>query len=218
LLAATDGSQEIKHLHVTEIQYYVPGFAAYGLMSACFNTLAISLVNRRETGLLKRIRLSPLPTWAMIVALQLNALVISVLQVVILLLVGRFGFHARLPVNWAPLVITIAVGVVCFTALGVAASTLLPNEDAAGPVLSIVFFVFLFLSGLWFYLAPGSALYQFSKYFPIGRLIEAMFAPFRLTPGASPWAWNDLGVIAIWGVVGAVVAVRRFQFQPRRLH
>jgi ABC-2 type transport system permease protein len=216
LLAASGGSQKT-FLGVKEIQYQVPAFAAYGVMSACFNALAISLVNRRESGLLKRIRLSPLPTWAMISALLMNALVISVIQVVVLLLVGRFGFDARLPQNWAPLVVVVAVGVVCFTALGVGASTLVPNEDAAGPVVSIVFFVMLFLSGLWFPLKPGSALAQFSKYFPVGPLIDAMFAPFHLVPGASSWAWGKLEVVAIWGVVGFVVAVRRFQFEPRRI-
>lgn len=216
LLAASDGSKEVPFLHVTYIQYYVPGFAAYGVMSACFNTLSISLVNRRETGLLKRIRLSPLPAWAMISALLLNVLVVSVVQVVVLLLVGHFGFHARLPVNWAPLVVAVAIGVVCFTALGIAVSTVVPNEDAAGPMISIVFFVMLFLSGLWFPLKRGSGLYEFSKFFPVGRLITATFAPFHLVPGATSWAWGDLGVVAIWGVAGFVVAVRRFRFEPRR--
>jgi ABC-2 type transport system permease protein len=143
-------------------------------------------------------------------------MVVSVVQVVVLLLVGRFGFDVRLPQHWAPLVLAVAVGVVCFTALGVAASTLVPNEEAAGPMVSIVFFVMLFLSGLWFPLKPGSALARFSGYFPVGRLIHAMFAPFQLVPGASPWAWRDLGVIGIWGVAGVVVAVRRFRFEPRR--
>lgn len=216
LLAATGGSQKVNFLGVKEIQYYVPGFAAYGVMSACFNTLAISLVNRRETGLLKRLRLSPLPTWAMIAALVLNALIISAVQVVVLLLVGRFGFHAQLPASWGPLILAIVVGVVCFTALGVGASTLVPNEDAAGPMISIVFFVMLFLSGLWFPLQPGSGLAEFSKYFPVGRLITATFAPFHLVPGASSWAWSDLGVVAIWGAAGVLVAVRRFRFEPRR--
>jgi hypothetical protein len=48
LLAASGGSQRIVFLRVKEIQCYVPPFAAYGVMSARFNTLAISLVNRRE--------------------------------------------------------------------------------------------------------------------------------------------------------------------------
>lgn len=216
LLTAAGGAREHVYDNVTNAQFYTPRFAAYGVMSVCFNTLAIALVNRRETGLLKRIRLSPLPTWAMIGALVLNALVVSVAQVVVLLLVGRFGFDARLPENWLPLIVAIAVGVVCFTALGVGASTLIPNEDAAGPMISIIFFVMLFISGLWFHLTPKSGLAHFSQYFPIKPLMTAVFAPFQLSPGSSAWAWGDLGVVAIWGAIGFVVAVRRFQFEPRR--
>jgi ABC-2 type transport system permease protein len=216
LLAASGGAQRNSVIVVKEIQYYVPGFAAYGVMSACFNMLAISLVNRRETGLLKRIRLSPLPAWAMLAAVFLSSLVVSVVQVVLLLAVGRFAFHVHLPPDLAPLAVAVIVGAFCFAALGVAASTLVPNQDAAGPMLSIVFFVLLFLSGLWFPLQPHSELKQISQWFPVERLIHAMFVPFDLLPHQSPWSWRDLGVIAIWGVGGAIVAVRRFRFEPSR--
>lgn len=43
-----------------------------------------------------------------------------------------------------------APGAFCFTAVGMAMSTLVPNQEAAGPVTSVVFFVLLFLSGLWY--------------------------------------------------------------------
>lgn len=216
LLSASAGAHSIIYDHVTYIQFFTPRFAAYGVMSACFSTLAIQLVNRRETGLLKRLRLSPLPTWAMIGALVLNALVVSVIQVVVLLLVGRFAFGARLPADWGPFLVAIAVGVVCFTALGIATSAVVPNQDAAGPIVSIVFFVMLFVSGLWFHLTPHSGLAQFSKYFPIKPFMTAAAAPFETSGGASPWAWGDLGVVAIWGAASVLVAARRFRFEPRR--
>src|SRR5579863_5555940 len=41
------------------VQYYLAGFVSYGIMAACFTVLAQGLVNRRELGLLKRLRLSP---------------------------------------------------------------------------------------------------------------------------------------------------------------
>ena len=64
LLGATAGTSTVSaYGHIKLIDYYVAGFCAYGVMAACFTILAISLVNRREMGLLKRLRLSPLPTW-----------------------------------------------------------------------------------------------------------------------------------------------------------
>ena len=81
------------------VQYYVPGFAAYGIMSACFTVLAITLVNRREMGLLKRLRLSPVPTWVAHGGHLLSTMIIALVQVVILLAVGRLGFCVHGPAN-----------------------------------------------------------------------------------------------------------------------
>ena len=217
LLGASEGSSRIAFYgNIKLIQYYVPGFVAYGVMAACFNILAVTLVNRREMGLLKRLRLSPLPTWALLAAILVSSMVIAAIQVVVLLAVGRLGFGVHFPGNPAAFLLAVVVGMLSFTALGVAMSTVVPNQDAAGPIVSIVFFVLLFLSGLWFPLSPRSGLAQFSAYFPVHHFITAVFAPFDIQKGASPWAWHDLLVVALWGVAGAAVAVRRWQWSPRR--
>ena len=194
----------------------MPGFVAYGVMAACFNILAITLVNRREMGLLKRLRLSPLPTWVLLTAIVVSSMIIAVVEVVILLVVGRLGFDVHVPDNVGAFVVAVVVGMLSFSALGVAMSTLVPNQDAAGPIVSIVFFVLLFLSGLWFPLKPGSGLAQFSAYFPVHHFITAVFAPFnrrrvRLRgPGTTSWSLPS-GVLS-----GAIVAVRRWEWAPRR--
>jgi ABC-2 type transport system permease protein len=217
LLALAGGTSRFSVIgNIRGIQYYVPAFIAYGVMSACFSVLAITLVNRREVGLLKRLRLSPLPARAMMAALFVSALVVCCAQVVILLAIGRLAFQLRVPDNYLALVVALVAGAACFTALGVAASTVVPNQDAAGPLINVVFFALLFLSGMWYPLRAGSGLAQASSYFPVRSLITATFAPFDLRPGTSPWAWHDIFVMAIWGVAAAIVAVRRFRWEPRR--
>jgi ABC-2 type transport system permease protein len=216
LLGSTAGSAEVGHgLDIRLVQYYVPGFVAFGIMSSCFNVLAISIVNRREMGLLKRLRLSPVPTWILLAAIFLSYMFIALVQMVILLVVGKFGFSVQGPVDVPAFLVTVLVGMLVFTALGLATSTVIPNVDAAGPAVSVVFFILVFLSGLYFYIAPGSGLAQFASYFPVRHLILALFASFE-GGRASPWAWGDLGVMAIWGVVGVAVAARRWQWAPRR--
>ncbi len=198
------------------VDYYVPGFVAYGVMAACFTTLAIALVVRRETGLLKRLRLSPLPAWALLAAIFVSSAIVALVQVVLVLVIGRLQFTVHLPDNIAAFVLAVMVGIVSFTALGVGISTLIPNQESAGPITSVVFFVLLFLSGLWFPLTPSSGLAKFANWFPIRHFIEACYAPFNQVPGSSPWAWGDLAWVACWGAFGAVLAVRRFRWAPRR--
>jgi ABC-2 type transport system permease protein len=218
MLSASAGSSRVSYLHnVKLVQYYVPGFIAYGVMSASFNTLAISLVIRRETGLLKRLRLSPVPTWTLLTSVLLSTLLIAFAQVVLMLAVGRWAFGVDLPSSTGAgaLVAVLVLGALSFAALGIAMSTVIPNQQAAGPLTSTVFFVLLFLSGLWFPLKSGSALAQISTWFPIRHFITAVFKTFN-HPGTSAWAGHDLLIVAIWGAVGAAIALRRFQWAPHR--
>jgi ABC-2 type transport system permease protein len=217
LLGASTGNSHNRTIGgLLVIQYYVPGFIAYGVMATCFNSLSTSLVVRRETGLLKRARLAPLPTWALISAIFLSTLAICLIQVVVLLLIGKFGYHVHFPTNWGAFALALAIGAVSFTALGVAVSTFIPNQEAGGPVVSVVFFVLLFLSGLWYPISPHSGLAQFSSYFPVRHMILAVFAPFDLTRTGSPWAWHDYLVMGIWGVAGVFASFRRWSWSPRR--
>ncbi len=134
LLGATAGTSTVSSAGgIKLIDYYVAGFCGYGVMAACFTILAITLVNRRETGLLKRLRLSPLPTWMLMDALIINAMIVAVMGVVLLLVVGWLGYGVTGPAHWAPFVLTLLVAMVCYSAMGVGISTLVPNQDSAGP-------------------------------------------------------------------------------------
>lgn len=212
LLSATN-TGHIKTLHdINYAQYYTPGFMAYGLMSACFNNLAISTVIRRETGLLKRLRLSPLPGWALIAALVINVVVVSIAGAALLLVIGVAGFGVTLSAGAAlPIIAAILIGAVAFSLWGSLSRLLCPTRRRPVPPISIVFFLLLFLSGLWFPLTPGSTLANISGYFPVRRIILATTEPF-IRHGTSPWAWGDLGVVAIWGAFGACVALRWFRW------
>ncbi len=177
------------------------------------SSLYYTAVNRREMGLLKRLRLSPLPTWMLLAAIFINTMIIAGVQVVVLLLVGRFGDHVHGPAALAPFLVAIVVGMLSFTAMGVAASTLVPNADAAGPVVSVSCFLLVALFGLYFPINSGSGLATFANSFPVRHLITALVSLFDRV-GTSPWAWHDVLTIAVWGVVGAVVSLRRWQWSP----
>ena len=64
---------------------------------------------------------------------------------------------------------------------------MVPNADAAGPIVSLVFFILVALSGLYFPVKAGSGLATFTDYFPIRHLIVASVDTFNGLPGSSPW-------------------------------
>lgn len=200
-------------------QYYIPGIIAFGVMSATYTQLAISLSLRRQTGELKRFRATPLPAWGLLGGLLASAVVVALLITLLTAALGIAAYGVTFPGHWLAVIVALAVGGATFSALGVLVSTLVPNADAAPAVVNAVFFPILFLSGIFFPLPPDSVLATIANFFPVRHLALAVFAafdprgPHGLTHG---FAWPDVGVLALWGVVAGVLAVRRFRWEPRR--
>jgi ABC-2 type transport system permease protein len=145
-----------------------------------------------------------------------SAFIVSCVSAAVVIVIGRVGYNVSLPHNLLALLLALLVGVVCFSALGVAVANLIPNDDAAGPIVSIVYFVLLFVSGLWFPLEEGSALANIASWFPIRHFLLAVFAPFDQRQGVSAYAWHDLMWVGVWGLVAVVIALRRFRWEPRK--
>ncbi len=218
LFASLNAGNSIEFLHdLPYNQYFVPAIAGFGLISACFTNVAMSLVIRRDAGTLKRLRATPLPAAALLGGLLLSALVIATLLLVLVLGAGVLFFGLRVPGHWAAVLLASAAGVLCFSCLGVAMSTLVPNADAAPAVINGVLLPVAFISGVFFPLPPDSALGRLSGLLPVRHLTEALFVAFDPRaphgPGAGI-AWDSLAVLLAWAAVGAVVAVRRFRWTP----
>ena len=64
LLGSVYGNDRIKSEHVKGSAYLLAGILGYGVAATAFAGLSIMLVIRREGGILKRLRATPLPPWA----------------------------------------------------------------------------------------------------------------------------------------------------------
>lgn len=200
-------------------QYYIPAIIAFGVMSATYTQLAISLSLRRQTGELKRFRATPLPPWALVGGLLGNSVVVAVLITGLTALLGVVAYGVVFPGHWLALAVALLVGAVTFCALGVMVSTLVPNADAAPAVVNAVFFPVLFLSGTFDPISPDSVLARIAGVFPVRHFNQAVFAAFdpRLPPGPMHgFAWGDVAVMGLWAAGATLVGVRRFRWEPRR--
>lgn len=197
-------------------QYYVPAIAAFGVISACYTSLAFTMAIRRDTGLLKRKRGTPLSAATYLGGLIGNSLVNAAILVVVTLLAGKVLYGIEFPdlaSRWPILVVTVALGAACFAAVGVLVSTIVPNQDSAPAIINVLLFPILFISGTFGEVDEGSFLDRLASVFPIRHfnlaLIDTM-DPFA----AGDWPWARLGVLALWGVLAGVVATRRFSWEP----
>jgi ABC-2 type transport system permease protein len=196
-------------------QFYVPAIVAFGLISASYTNLAFSLSIRRDNGLLKRVRGTPLRPAYYLAGLGGNVIVISAILTALVTALGIVAYGVTFPGRYLGLIIALAFGAFCFAAIGSMVSTFVPNEDAAPAIINFVLFPMLFISGTFGRIAATSALGRTASVFPVwhlNKLLEAVFNPNA--PGNGLVA-SHLAVLAAWGVGALVVAAVRFRWEPR---
>jgi ABC-2 type transport system permease protein len=196
--------------------YYVFSMAAFGLISACYTNIAISVVFAREEGVLKRIRGTPMPAGSYLTASVVHAALVGFLLVAITVVFGVVVYDASVPdgAHLAQFILTLLLGAGCFAAIGLAVSGMVPNADAGPPIVNAVIFPLLFLSGVFITVDSDSATWVqwVGRIFPVKHLVDAMRDSYL----GLPFHWSDLGILALWAIVGVVVATRTFRWEPGR--
>jgi len=211
------GDQTIEGLEVEVSTYYVPAIITLAVITATAQTLAISLTRDRETGLLKRVRGTPLPAWVFIAGRVGNSLVVSVLMLVVLSAIGRVVYGVTVPTgNLGAVVLTLAVGAASFCCIGFALTGAIPSQEAAPPIVNAALLPLYFISGVF---VPEdeipSGVLRFADAFPIRHFFEAFFAAWdpNSTGGLEP---GQLAIVLGWGVAALVAALLTFRWEPRR--
>lgn len=206
---------EVDGQSVSGSTFYVPAIAAFSVITACFTNTSISVVFLRDEGILKRVRGTPLPAAAYLIARVVHSTIIAVLLVVIVSIAGYFFYDVTLPTDDLPrLALIVLIGAAAFSALGLAHTAIVPNADAAPPVVNATILPLLFISDVFIPLddAP-SWLVSFAKIFPIWHYSHSMlesFDPFDV------FASGNLLVVAAWGLGGLLLAIKFFSWEPRR--
>jgi len=156
----------------------------FSLCTACYTTLALGLSTARDLGVLKRVRGTPLPMPAYLVAWLAGAVLVGLAAV---------------------------LGAVALGALGLALAASVRTAEQAMPVAQLTFLPLSFISGVWYPLSGApSWLTHVADVFPLAHLVRAFGACFQAQTTGGGWRPVDLAVLAAWGAAGTWIAARRF--------
>jgi ABC-2 type transport system permease protein len=196
--------------------YYVPGIMALGIIAAAFANLVASVTTQRERGVLKRRRATPVPAAAVVAGRVLTAVTVAVIMAAVLLAIGWVAYGAHLPGRTAlALVVTVVVGAAAFCCLGYALASLVRNEDAAVPTTQALLLPLYFISGVFVSVSILPRwLADVGDVFPVRHLANALLVAYNPHTSGLGFAGQDLLILAAWGLLGLVVALIRFQWQP----
>jgi ABC-2 type transport system permease protein len=197
-------------------QFYTPAIAIFSLTTACYTSVIIGIATARDTGLLKRVRGTPLPMSTYLGAWLAGAALTGIAAVVLLFAVAVPAFGVKIQLETLPAaIVTLVLGAACLASVGLAVATLSRTADQAMPIAQLTFLPISFISGIWFPLegAPDW-LTTIAKVFPLQHIVHAFGACFSPGVANDGWSPNDLWSIAVWTAIGLFVATRRFRAEP----
>jgi len=215
VVGTSAGSSKVPGYSLRYDQYVVVAMLTFGLIAACYTNLAMAICTRRETGVLKRMRGTPIAIGSYMGGLIGSVLIVVAILTVVMVAIGMASYHLHFPFHPAAVLVTLLVGIVTFCALGLAVTILVPNADAAPAVVNGIYFPVVFISGVFYPLAQGSVLARIADWFPIFHMIRALVSAFEGGPGSGLQV-RDLAVMAVWAVAALFVTARRFRWEPRR--
>jgi ABC-2 type transport system permease protein len=191
------------------------GMIGYGAANTAFSGLAITLVTRRELGILKRIRGTPLPPAVYLAAVLISITIVFAIQVVSLFLLGRLLKSTPWPSQLLSLGLALALGAAAFAALGLAITGFIRSQEGSSAVLNVIVLPMAFLSGSF-----GETQHYPRVLRAIGAVLPLKYL-LDLIKGIylhGHQIWDEpaaVAVLAAWGLFGMVVALRTFRWEPR---
>ena len=196
-----------------ELEVLIPGIAGMSVMATTFNAMAFNLTFLREQGILKRLRGTPIPAASYFAGFLGNAVANAFVQVGLVVVIGHVVYDVSWPRDWGALIAFTAVGVVTFGALGIALSHAIPNFDSAAAYVNAVFLPAIFISGV-FYSSESlpPVLDVVANALPLKHVIDG-FAGAIVTGRGLVDNAGALAIVAGWGAVGLLLAVRGFRWE-----
>jgi ABC-2 type transport system permease protein len=191
------------------------GLLGYGAANTAFAGLALLLISRRELGILKRIRATPLPTATYLAAVVASIMVVFALQAVGLFVLGRLLKSTPWPAHVLSLIVVLALGGAAFAGLGLAITGFIRSLEGSSAALNLVVLPVAFLSGSFGERQRyPAALRAIGDVLPLKYLLDAVRGVYL--NGHQIWdEATAVAVLAAWGVFGILVAMRRFRWEPR---
>jgi ABC-2 type transport system permease protein len=205
LIASAFGSDD------DALEILVPGVAGMGVLATTFTALAFNLTLLRDDGVLKRIRGTPMPAGAYLAGLLGSAAMNAFLQVGLVVVIGNVVYGVDWPQEPLLLAAFTALGVICFAALGIAFSHLIPNEDAAPAYTNAVFLPLIFIS--WVFYSSDDlppVLLGIAEALPLKHLIDGLS---HAIVGGGGDVGAAAAVVGGWALAGIFLAVRFFRWE-----
>ena len=178
-------------------------------------------MQQRETGLLRRLRVTPVPAAAVAIAHGVTAVMTGLLSLVVLMILARLIFGMQMAGSWPALVVVYLCGACALVPIGLLVGSTARDIRTAPAIANLLFFPLMFLSGSAFPFAMLPEGVQAIRARAADDLPQRSYSGV-IVRGESIWPMaGTLAVLVATGVIGIVLTSMLFRWEgtdpiPRR--
>jgi len=217
IFGTTSGGDKIPgRPELPSLTFFVPGILAFGIIVAAYGNLAATMTTLRSDGVLKRIRATPLQPGTYLASQLMSVLATSLVIAAATIALGwiAFGVAPAHASGFAVVGVTLAIGIACFAALGLALSTVIPDGSAAGAITNGTYIPLALVSGVFnTNLRLPHWLDTIVTLLPMKALTDGLRAGYD--PAVHAWPVANLVLLAAWMLLGIGLAHRYFRWERR---
>lgn len=191
----------------------MPGLLTTTLLSGALFGLALPLVQQREIGILRRLRVTPVPAAAVAIAHGITAFMTGFLSLVILVNLAGVLFGMKVAGTWPALATVYACGACALIPLGLLVGSTARDIRTAPAIANLLFFPLMFLSGsaMPFAVLPDGVK-RFARLLPTTYLVDTYSSVIVRGDDLGSLA-GSLAVLLGVGLVGIVLTSTLFRWE-----
>jgi len=197
------------------VDWLIPGLVGMGIIATSVWGIAFSIVTARMRKLLKRMVASPMRRSHYLLAQVLARLLFLLPEVGVPLIFGRYVIGMPLRGSLVTLAIVSLVGALSCGGIGLLAASRTKTFEAVSGLVNLILLPMWIASGVFFSASRfPPALQPFVQALPLTALVDALRAVILEGASlASRQVTTELAILAAWGIVPFVLALRIFRWR-----
>jgi len=177
---------EAEGKQISYAEWLLPGVLAMNIMFGAFFGVGLVIVRYRKTGVLKRLKATPLGAFEFLAAQLASRLFLTYAVTTTVYFVCFLVLDIKMEGSYFDLLIILGLGSISLIAIGLIIAAVMTSEEATNGVLNLISFPMMLLSGVWFSLEGTTPTVKIiSNFFPLTHFINGARA--IMLDGATLW-------------------------------
>ena len=202
--------EDVKARPQRYIDFLLPGLLAFMIMNLSIAGSGFNIVEYRRRGILKRLFVTPIKPKDFITSIVLARMLIVLVQLSVVLSIALFLLDITIIGSYLSFYLTVILATFIFLCIGFALGSLAKTQEGIRPIVGLVTFPQVILSGVFFPISSMPEVVQPIVYsLPLSSVVSSLREIANDGVSFMALSTSTIGVL-IWVLISFVIATRFF--------